>query len=382
MAPLFDPGLFRIPPGVAHVCAGGETPFLHRHDAALLAYAADKSAGAPGRDAQDAVVLRARDLVAAAWGVAREDIGVAAHVAEGVSMVVESLDWREGDAILLDPDEYASVLAPAALQRHPRVALRFAPMHDPDAVAAAARQVQEQGRVRIVAVSHVSYLTGRRYDLAALRAVADRAGALLVVDHTQAAGWLPIRADLADFAFAATYKWMLGMTGTAVACWNRARQPGWAPTTAGWHSLAAGTARPDWAAGGAPALVPDAMRFARGNPAHAALYVLVSALEFLGGHDAGAVQRHVQGLTVALLARLAALGIPTTTPADPARHGASVCIAHPRAAALAEALHSRGVWAWNGRGRVRFSFHGYNGMADVERIAAALAEVWPGLAPR
>ena len=312
-------------------------------------------------------MLRARDLVAEAWAVERADIGFCANVAEGVSLVVESIDWRDGDNLVVDPDEYASVVAPGALQRHPRIEIRFARMSDPDAVAAAV-----DGSTRLIGVSQVSYLTGERFDLAPLRDIADRAGALLVVDHTQAAGYLPIRPGLADFAFAATYKWLLGMTGTAVAYWNRARQPGWAPATAGWHNLAAGTARPDWRAGDV-ALVPDAMRFARGNPAHAAIYVLGSALDHLRTVDPGALTRHVQGLTTALLARLAAAGIATTTPADPARHGASVCIAHPRASAICEALHEHGVWAWNGRGRVRFSFHGYNGMDDVERIMRALA---------
>jgi selenocysteine lyase/cysteine desulfurase len=369
MDPLFDPAAFRIPAGIAHVCAGGETAFLHRHDAALLAYARDKSLGEPGRKAQEAEVLRARDLIATACGVPRADIGFCANVAEGVSLVVESLDWRDGDNLVVDPDEYASVVAPGALQRHPRIGIRFARMSDPDAVAAAV-----DGRTRLIGVSHVSYLTGERFDLAPLRDIADRVGALLVVDHTQAAGYLPIRPDIADFAFAATYKWLLGMTGTAVAYWNRSRQPGWAPATAGWHNLAAGTARPDWQAGDV-ALVPDAMRFARGNPAHAAIYVLGSALDYLGGFETPAVTRHVQVLTTALLERLAAAGIATTTPADPARHGASVCIAHPRASAICAALHERGVWAWNGRGRVRFSFHGYNGMADVERIMAALTAI-------
>ena len=366
MDPLFDPADFRLPPGIAHVCAGGETAFLHRHDAALLAYARDKSLGEPGRHAQEAAVLRARDAVAAAWGVARDDIGVCAHVAEGVSLVVESIDWREGDNLVVDPDEYPSVVAPAALHRHPRIDIRFARMADPDAVAAAV-----DARTRLIGVSQVSYLTGERIDLAPLRAIADRVGALLVVDHTQAAGYLEIRPQLADFAFAATYKWLLGMTGTAIAYWNRARQPGWSPATAGWHNLAGGTARPDWQ-GGAVALVPDAMRFSRGNPAHASVYVLGSALDYLAGFGTAALTRHVQGLTTALLARLAAAGIATTTPADPTRHGASVCIARPDAAALCRALHERGVWAWNGRGRVRFSFHGYNGMEDVERIMRAL----------
>ncbi|MBX9698026.1 MAG: aminotransferase class V-fold PLP-dependent enzyme, partial [Acetobacteraceae bacterium] len=214
MDPLFDPADFRIPAGVAHVCAGGETPFLHRHDAALAAYARDKSLGEPGRTAQEAMVLSARDRVAAAWGVTREDIGFCANVAEGVSLVVESIDWRAGDSLVVDPDEYPSVVAPAALQRDPRVDIRFARMSDPAAVAAAV-----DARTRLIGVSHVSYLTGERFDLMPLRAIADRVGALLVVDHTQAAGWLPIDPRLADFAFAATYKWLLGMTGTAVAFW-------------------------------------------------------------------------------------------------------------------------------------------------------------------
>lgn len=365
--PIFDPGLFRIPPGVAHVCAGGETPFLHRHDAALAAYAADKSAGSDGRAAQEAAVLHARTRAAAAWGCAVADIGLCAHVAEGMGLLVESLDWRPGDSVLLDPDEYPSVAAPLLLRG---VRPRLVSMLDPDAVAAAAGP-----GTRMIAVSHVSFLTGARVPLAALRRVADAAGALLVVDHTQAAGWLPIEAGLADFAFAATYKWLLGMTGTAIAYWNRARQPGWAPRSAGWHSIAA-QGRPDWSA--VPALVPDAMRFCRGNPAHGPAYVLGAALDFLAGHDAAAVHRHVAALSGALLQGLRDLRIPSTTPADPARHGASVCIAHADAAGLTDALKRRGVWAWNGRGRVRCSFHGYNGDADVARILAALRAEWRG----
>ncbi|GGG17901.1 aminotransferase class V [Caldovatus sediminis] len=368
--PLFDPALFRIPPGVAHVCAGGETPFLRRHDAALARYAEDKSAGPPGRERQEAEVARARALAAEAWGAAAEEIGLVANVAEGMSLLVESLDWREGDNVCLDPDEYPSLVAPLAMRRHPRIELRFAPLADPAAVAA-----RVDARTRMIAASHVSYLNGARHDLAALRRVADAVGALLVVDHTQAAGWMPIEAPLADFAFSAGYKWLLGMTGTALAYWNRARQPGWIPASAGWYSLAS-TARPDYAAG--LALRPDAGRFTRGNPAHGAVYVLAEALAFLRGFDAAAVQRHVQALSGALLARLAEAGIASTTPPDPARHGASVCIASPRAAEIVAGLHARGVYAWNGRGRIRFSFHGYNSRADVDRIMDALRAEWRG----
>jgi cysteine desulfurase/selenocysteine lyase len=75
---------------------------------------------------------------------------------------------------------------------------------------------------------------------------------------------------------------------------------------------------------------------------------------------------------VALLDELAAAQIPVMTPTDPARHGASVCIASPRAQEVVDKLYAQGVYAWNGHGRIRVSFHGYNSIADVERTAAAL----------
>ena len=363
MNSLFDPADFRLPPGISHVCAGGETAALRSHDEALLRYVADKSAGLPGRTAQETEIENARAAMARLWNVSPGDIGFVSNVAEGVSIVAESIDWREGDSIAIDANEYPSVVGPIIMRRNPTIALRQARGTEPARLAASV-----DSSTRIIAASYVSYLTGERTDLHALRALADKVGALLLVDFTQASGYLPIEASIADFAFSACYKWMLGITGVAVAYWNRNRQPDWTPTSAGWHSFAPGQRGYDTI----PALKPDAMRFARGNPAHCPIYVLNSALSYLSRFDMHDVQRHVQTLTVALLEELAASQIPVMTPSDPARHGASVCIASPRAPAIVDALYAQSVYAWNGQGRVRVSFHGYNTMADVERTVGAL----------
>jgi cysteine desulfurase/selenocysteine lyase len=367
MNPLFDPADFRLPPGVAHVCAGGETAALRRHDEALLRYVADKSSGLPGRTAQEQQIEDARAGMARLWGVSPNDIGFVGTVAEGVSIVAESIDWHDGDSIAIDAHEYPSVVGPIAMRRNPAIALRQARGTEPDRMAACV-----DGSTRIIAASYVSYLTGERTDLTALRALADRVGALLLVDFTQASGCLPIEASIADFAFSACYKWMLGITGVAVAYWNRARQPDWTPASAGWYSFVTGSRGYDTI----PALKPDAMRFTRGNPAHCPIYVLNSALSYLSQFDMGDVQRHVQTLTVALLQELAASQVPVMTPNDPARHAASVCIASPRAQAIVDALYAQGVYAWNGQGRVRISFHGYNTITDVERAVGALQGCW------
>lgn len=367
--PLFDPADFHLPAGLAHVCAGGETAVLRRHGDALSRYLLDKSAGMAGRAAQEAQIERARAGIARLWHVDPGDIGLVSNVAEGVSIVAESLDWRDGDNIVIDAHEYPSVVGPIVMRRTPRIVPNLATGSDPDRFD---RLVND--RTRLIGVSCVSYLTGERYDLDRLRALANSVGALLVVDYTQAAGYLPIQAGVADFAFSACYKWLLGITGVAVAYWNRARLPAWSPASGGWNSLAPGTRGYD----AALSLRADAMRFTRGNPAHGPVYVLAEALDYLSGFEMPAVQAHVQDLTTALMDRFAALQIPVMTPHDTARHGASVCVASPHAQAMVDALADHGVLAWNGHGRVRFSFHGYNDQRDVARVARAMQAVWRG----
>lgn len=355
MTTLFPASDFLITPGIAHLCAAGRTPALRAQGAALERYLADKSDGPAGDIRQEATVQRVRALLAREWRCEVGDIGLVSSVAEGVSMLAGSLDWRPGDEVLVADIEYPSLTAPFALA--PGVTLRVA-----EGLAGIAALVTP--RTRVIAVSAVSFLNAEAADLPALRALADSVGALLVVDQTQAAGWKPIEAGLADFAFASCYKWMLGITGVAVAYWNRARQPGWAPHSAGWYSMAS-QARPDWRQ--PVGLVPDAMRFCRGNPNHAGVYVLETALEYLAAHPG--VEAHVLGLAAGLRERCLAAQLPVMTPEN---HGASVCLPHPRAGEIVKRLESEGILTWNGRGRVRVSFHGYNDEAEMERAFDAL----------
>lgn len=361
MNALFPRGDFQIAPGIAHLCAGGKTPALHTLPAALARYLADKSDGPAGDHRQEEAIQRLRQRLARDWRCDLGDIGLVSSVAEGVAMLAESLDLYPGDEVVVPDIEYPSLAAPFAMRAD--VVLRVA-----EGVAGLAAAITP--RTRVVAASSVSFLNAERADLHALRALADAAGAILVLDHTQAAGWMAIDAGLADFSFAACYKWMLGISGIAVAHWNRTRQPDWAPRSAGWYSMA-NQGRPDWR--NPVALVPDAMRFCRGNPNHAGVYVLEAALDYLDAHPG--LEAHVLGLARELRGRCLEAQLPMMTPEN---HGASVCLPHPAAADAVRRLEAGGVLTWNGRGRIRVSFHGYNDTADVERAFAALRGVFAG----
>ena len=207
-SPLFNPAAFELPKNVVHVCAGGETPPLLRHAASFASYLKDKADGMPGRISQTLVVERVRDRIGKMWRVAPDDVGFVSNVAEGVSMLCESITWQEGDNICFDGNEYPSVVVPFALPAAGVPEIRLAEGKGPNRILE-----KVDAHTRVIAVSYVSYLNGERFDLANLRAKADEVGAILVVDYTQAAGYLPIDASIADFAFSACYKWLLGITG-------------------------------------------------------------------------------------------------------------------------------------------------------------------------
>jgi len=363
-SPLFNLAAFDLPKSVVHVCAGGETPPLLRHAASFARYLKDKADGMPGRTSQNLLIERVRERIGKMWCVAPGDVGFVSNVAEGVSMLCESITWQHGDNICFDGIEYPSVVVPFALAAAGVPEIRFAEGEDPDRILQ-----KVDAHTRLIAVSYVSYLNGERFNLANLRAKASEVGAILVVDYTQAAGYLPINASIADFAFSACYKWLLGITGCAVAYWNRLRQPNWRPATGGWHSLASGS-RPNYSEG--LLLRPDAMRFSRGNPSHASLYVLDGALDFLAGYEMLAIQSHVQALTGDLHDRLSAVGIHPSTPRDPDRHGASICIDGNFEQRVVDDLHRRGVYIWGGRGRLRISFHGFNQRCELDTIVSEL----------
>ncbi|KAL3496893.1 pyridoxal phosphate-dependent transferase [Aspergillus germanicus] len=367
---------------IVHVAAAGSSLPLKSHHDALTRYTTHKAAGHKGYTDLQREVDEVRSLVAGSWAVHRDDIGFVSSVAEGVSILAESLEWKEGDTVYVDRDEFPSVVAPFAVRGQrfgdgipsPTVVYGSEAFDGVDAGGAEAELEKKiDSRTRLIAVSYVSYGNGARVDLAAYRKAADRVGAILVVDYTQAAGYLPIDASVADFAFSASFKFLLGTTGAAIAFWNRERQPDWKPVTAGMYSL--GNIVPDWEGEERIKTRDTALCFSRGNPSHLSIYLLREGLEFLSRWEVTEIEEHVQVLTTELWRRFDGEGIRPSTPREKWKHGANVTVHCKGATEIVDQMSAVGILAWNGYGRVRFSFHGHNCMKDVDRIM----EVFPGL---
>ena len=354
--------------GRTHFAAGGETPFLKSHVEAFTRYARDKSDGMPGRGRQLAIHERARERAAQMLGVGSDEVAFLPSTSDGINMVAQTIDWRPGDNVVVETIEFPSDVYPWLLQQDKGVDVRFVGTGfevPPGAIEAAIDE-----RTRVVALSHVSYLTGLRHDLRSIGEVAHAVGATFIVDASHSLGVVPVDARQADFVFSCCYKWQLGTTGIAIGFWNRQRQPDWAPRVAGWFS-----ARPAGDEGQLErhSYLPraDAMRMTLGNPSFSGAYVVDNGLGYLLDVGIDRIEAHVLELTARLREGLVELGLEVLTLAEPSRRAGNICIARKDGARFAELLGQRGVLVWEADGRIRYSIHLYNDSADVDRAIEA-----------
>jgi len=356
---------------IAHLCAGGEAPWLRSHDQASARMGALKSAGMAGRDQLFAVYDRAKSRTARMLGVEPARVAFLAHASEGLNQAVRAVAWRAGDNAVFADLEYPSLIYPAATLRELGVEPRVLKTHDHYlSIDELARRVDR--RTRLVLVSQVSYLTGQRVDLARCAEIARGVGAWLAVDATHALGVAPVAGGLCDFVVSSCYKWLLATHGVGIFAYDPARVGDIEPATIGWHSVLHRGGFDD------PLkmpLRPDASRLEAGNPNFFGLFVLDNALAVHERLDRSAAFEYVLDLAGELRAGLVERGFPVTTPEPREERAGNVCFLEADARGLADRLAGRGVLVWGGEGRIRVSTHVYNDREDVRRLLDALDAV-------
>ncbi len=355
---------------VAHLATGGEAPVLRANLEAATRFLLDKGDGMPGRERFFVTADRARAALAARLGGRPEDVAFLGSASEGLHVASEGIDWRAGDNVVVGQSEFPSVLLAWQRLRARGVEVRQVGREavvTPDEIAAAVDR-----RTRVIAASHVGYLTGARHDLRGLRALADRAGARLVIDASHALGVVPVDGTLSDVVVACCYKWLLAVHGAGVFYVNSRRWPELGAPWVGWHST---HREEDWRRRTAYRLRDDGSRFEAGNPPFLPVYVLESALRILDGLDVSAVEAHVLALGGTLRAGLVKLGLPVLTPEAPEERAGNIVFASERCLEIERSLREAGVLVWAGDGRVRLSVHAYNDEIDVARALGALADL-------
>ena len=257
----------------------------------------------------------------------------------------------DGATVLVPDYEFASDVFPWRAHADRGVSLVAAPLHD-----LAARIDAD---IDVVVFALVQSATGEVADLPAISAAARSTNTLVVVDATQALGWLPFDVRLTDACLAATYKWLMAPRGATLGYLSPELQDRVRPGQTGFSAAA-----DDFYYSLAATPVEDARRFDQ-SPAwftHVAAAPTLQLVEDIGvdainGHDVALANRFRAGLGM--------------EPSNSAIVSADLPGAEERLAAAGVRAAARG-------GKVRVSFHLYNTPDDVDLALDAL----DGLSPR
>lgn len=345
------------------------------HGAALRQYLLNRDMGDTGRVGHQEVESRLRNLLATMLGLETDEVALLSNASEAINLVIAAAELRPGDNVVLNELEYPSAVLALLRRRRDGVEVRVVPRKG-WAMPTSGFEAMIDGSTRLIALSHVSYQTGWRHDIDAVSALADRVGAMLLLDATQSLGALPVPARLADATVASSYKWLLGGHGLGILGWNRNRRPLPEPAYVGWRSV------PDVFTADRfqkYRLHDSARRFEVGYPSYPSIYMLDASIQWLNRFDASAVSYHIRVLSKAMSDALSEEGWEVLSASDDAHRSGNVAIACRRGSEVARHLRDRGIHCWGGDGRLRMSVHLFNGSDDVSRALDALARLPTGL---
>jgi len=312
---------------------------------AMTAAIADWQAGTATAPGYDRFVEEARASFATMVETDIANVAVGAQVSALVGMAATLLE--PGSRVVIPEGEFTSVIFPFLTRADLALEVVSVPL---DGLAEAV----EPG-VAMVAFSLVQSADGRVADSDALRGAAAAAGALTLVDATQATGWLPFRADDYDLSVTGCYKWLLSPRGTAFMTVRPELLERVRPLYAGWYAGAE-----PWASiYGLPLrLAPDASRLDL-SPAWLAWVGTAASLKLLNTVGVRTIHEHDVGLANRVRERLGLAASDSST-------------VSLELTADFDATRLKGLRTAFRAGRLRAGFHLYNTEADVERLVSAV----------
>ncbi len=179
----------------------------------------------------------ARRILARLVGADEDEIGFLYSTTEGENVVVNSLDWKSGDNVVIDDLVYPSTpVIYRRLEETKGVQLRIV-KHRGGATSVDDFTRLVDQRTRLISVAWVSNTSGFRHDMRGLADLAHAHGAYLYADAVQAVGMGPldVHAEGVDVFTTGTYKWIMAGFGVAPFFVRRAVLDRIQPDRVGWR---------------------------------------------------------------------------------------------------------------------------------------------------
>jgi isopenicillin-N epimerase len=249
-----------------------------------------------------------RQKLAAFINASPEEVALTSNTTEGINLVVNGLDLKEGDEVLVTSLEHPGHINPWRLKgkragvKITEVPMALFPKNPQEIVDAFAAAITP--RTKIISISHTVFITGLIMPLKELSRLAHDKGLLILADSAHGIGMLNLdMKDMGvDFFMSSPYKWLGAPTGVGLLYVRKEVLDKVWPTivSSGWDT-----------ATGAAKLDPQGQR------ADALLFALDEALDFNNRIGKSRIERRIKALSGRLKQELGKTpGVKVHTPID------------------------------------------------------------------
>lgn len=298
-----------------------------------------------------------------------EEVAVISSASAGINPIANALEFNGRNGVVMGEFEFPTMGQIWLAQQARGADVQFLKATGDTIPVESYAQAIDQ-RTRIVPLTQVSFVNGFRSDVAAITRIAHDNGALVFLDGYQDCGTRPIdvKALNVDFFVTGTLKYLLGPPGLAFLYVREDLIEKLQPTMTSWM------AQEEVFAFNPKVFKPasSARRFEGGSPPIPNIYTALPALSFLCRTGLTNVAEQIEMLTRAFMRGANDLGIQTKTPKDSV--GPLVVLKSKDATAMTARLVDRNIVTSNRHDGVRFAFHVYNNMDDVNAALTALED--------
>lgn len=327
-----------------------------------------------------------RVALSAFLGTTSENIVGLVNATEGLNIVAQSLDLKEGDEILTTDHEYSALektWAYVARRTGAKIVTVKVPMpFVSEAAFTDTLLAAMTDRTKVLFLSHITSPTALVFPIERPIAEARKRGIWTVIDGAHTPGHIPLNLDAmgVDFYSGNCHKWLMTPKGSAFL-YVRPELQGMINPLVISHGWTADSKQPDakGAFGNSPFIDELEMQGTR-DPA--AWLTVPAAIEFRKDHDWTSVAADCRVLAQDTARRLQALtGLaPLSTPEFCAPQMVAMPIPDTDTVELAKQLMARysieiPVFKWQDHSIVRVSVQGYNSKAQMDILIEALTDL-------
>jgi len=250
-----------------------------------------------------------RQKLAAFINASPDEVALTSNTTEGLNLVINGLDLKDGDEVLMCNFEHPGHLGPWKLKEKragvklKQVGLGITPKSVDEIVGAFAAAITP--KTRMISLGHTVFITGLITPLKELSRLAHDKGLLIMADSAHGIGMLDLdmKALGVDFFASSPYKWLGAPTGVGLLYVRKEVLDKVWPTivSSGWESMQ-----------GAAKLDPSGQR------SDAMLFALDEALNFNNRIGKSRIERRIKALSARLKQELGKTpGAKVHTPVDP-----------------------------------------------------------------